>query len=236
MNEPLSWLRKGVFKFYAYFSHMYKLTVFLLLFALSFHAQTKKNISKKSKEEAPVDSVAPAPVDTVDLIGEELKNERKFGAYTRKARKPDNRMKLCMNLVSQSAILNLCINDSICKSPEVSKILFERTNGDSTYMLVYIDAFTKVNDRPSCDAGHETKMFFIRWNTLTNKAIWKQRTISSCIKAITNMTKEPITNWDGVSTLVLNYHRGGTNFVELKFDPQNYLMGLQSPNDSGQTN
>lgn len=213
---------------------MHKLIGLLLLFTFTLNAQTKKD--SKNKKPVAADSVAPAKVDTIDPVEEEIKAGRKFGVYTRKPRKPDNRMKLCINLVSPSSVLNLCINDSICKYPETSKILFEKTNGDSTYVLVFVEAFTKAEDRPSCDAGRETKLIYVRWNTKTNKAIWKQRTVSSCIKVITNMTKEPITNWDGVSTLVVNYHRGGKNFVELRFDPTNYLLGFQSPNDSGQGN
>jgi hypothetical protein len=214
---------------------MYKITVFLLLVAFSLNAQTKKG-NVKNKKDAVKDSILPAKVDTVDPIEEEIKAQRKFGVYTRKARKPDNRMKLCINLVSPASVLNLCINDSICKFPEASKILFEKTNNDSTYVLVFVEAFTKAIDKPSCDAGRETKLFYIRWNTKTNKAIWKQRTVSSCIKVVTNMTREPITNWDGVSTLIVNYYRGGKNFVELRFDPNNYLLGFQSPNDTGQGN
>ena len=215
---------------------MYKLTAFLLLFALTINAQTKKSTAKTKPVETPVDSVAPAKVDTTDPVEEGLKAERKFGVYTRKARKPDNRMKLCFNLVSAGSMLNLCINDSVCKYPETTKVLFEKANGDSTYILVFVEAFTKVADRPSCDGGRETKLMYIRWNTKTNKAIWKQRNVSSCIKSITNMTKEPITNWDGVSVLSVSYHKGGTSFIELKFDPKNYLMGFQSSGESGQGN
>lgn len=212
---------------------MHKLTIILLLLTLSLGAQTKKPVAKAKGKQAADSVAAPvAVVDTTNPVEDDLRASRKFGAYTRKARKPDNKMKLCMNLVSPTSMLTLCINDSACKYPEVSKILFEKTNADSTYILAYVDAFTKVNDNPNCDAGHETKLVFIRWNTKTNKALWKQRTISSCVKAVTNMTKEPVADWDGASTLTINYHRGGSNFVEMKFDPQNYLLGFQS-NDSG---
>lgn len=212
---------------------MYKITLVFILFAFSVvHAQNKKP-AVKVKDPAPADSVAPAvaPADSTDPIEESIKAERRFGVYTRKPRKPDNRMKLCINLVSPASMLNLCINDSVCKYPEKSKILFEKTDGDSTYVLVFVEAFTKVNDKPSCDAGKETKVFFIRWNTKTNKAVYKVRTVSSCIKVITNMTKEPIMDWDGSSPLLLKYHKGGDNFVEVKFDPQNYLLGFQSASE-----
>jgi hypothetical protein len=215
---------------------MYKLTLSLLLLVFSLSGQTKKPASKTKAAPVEADSVQPAKIDTTDPVADALRAERKFGVYTRKPRKPDNRMKLCLNLVSPSSMLNLCFNDSVCKYPERSKILFEKAAGDSTYLLVYVDAFTKVDNNPSCDAGHETKLIYIRWNTATNKAVWKQRSISSCARAITNMTKESIADWDGNSVLTVNYHRGGTNFVELKFDPQNYLLGFQSPNETGSGN
>lgn len=216
---------------------MHKFTIIFLLLAFTLGAQTKKP-TQKSKREGSVDSMeyavpTPAPLDTTDPVEESIKAQRKFGVYTRKARKPENRMKLCIQLVSNSSVLNLCFNDSICKYPETSKILFEKTNGDSTYALVFIEAFTKAPDKPSCDAGRETKLVYVRWNTNTNKAIYKQRNVSSCLKVITNMNKEPIVNWDGSSPLAINYLKGGTTFMELRFDPNNYLLGFQSSGDSG---
>jgi hypothetical protein len=53
------------------------------------------------------------------------------------------------------------------------------------------------------------------------------------MKGITNMTHEPIVNWDQNSPLILNYHRGGISFVELKFDPAQYKSGLQIVSDTG---
>jgi hypothetical protein len=213
---------------------MHKLTLLFLLFcAVSFTAQTKSTTGKNKKPLVTKDSIAPTvAADTTDPIEETLKAERKFGVYTKKSKKPDNKMKLCINLVSAESMLNICINDSLCKYPEVGKILFETTNGDSTYVLVFVEAFTKLNGRSSCDAGKETKLVFIRWNTATNKATWKQRTVSSCIKTITNMTKEPIAKWDGKSLLEVNYHKGGSNFVSLKFDPDKYLLGFQSTTEN----
>ena len=29
------------------------------------------------------------------------------------------------------------------------------------------------------------------------------------------MTKDPIINWDGGAPLIVNYHKGGNNFIEL---------------------
>lgn len=206
-----------------------KYVIVALFFGLTLNAQNKKPVAKK----APVaDSLAAAPKeDTTDYKAIELAEKRQFGVYTRKPRKSDKRMKLCMNLVAPEAQLNLCINDSICKNPEVFKVLFSQREADSNFVLVYVDAFTKADDKPACDAGHETKLFFIRWDLKTNKCNWKQRTVSSCMKAVTNMTKEPIQNWDGNSVLVLNYHRGSTAFVEVRFDPKQYKLGFQSAAD-----
>lgn len=141
-------------------------------------------------------------------------------------------MKLCINLVSPESVFELCVPDSACKYPEKYKVLFEKKDMDSTYVLVFVEAFSKEQDRPDCDGGRETKLFFVRWNTKSNKASWKQRTISSCAKGVVNMTKEPVMNWDGNSTLVLNYYRGNSNFVELKFDPQKYFLGFQSAGEA----
>lgn len=205
------------------------ITVLFLLFTLTLSSQNKKPVAKTKAPES--DSAAAAikvvEADTTDPVEESLKANRKFGVYTRKPRK-DKKMKLCINLVSPTAMYNFCVTDSACKYPEKSKILFEKTEGDSTFVLVFAEAFTKVNDKPQCDDGKETKLFFVRWNTATNKAIWKQRTVSSCIKVITNMTKDPIIDWDGSAPLVVNYHKGGNNFIELKFDPENYKLGFQS--------
>lgn len=202
-----------------------------MLFALSINAQTKKPGSKE-KFAAKDSSASTLKGDTISPLEAELKAERKFGAYTRKPKKSDNRMKLCLNLVSAESMLELCVPDSACKYPEKYKILFEKKDMDTTYVLVFVEAFSKLEERSSCDAGKETKLFYVRWNTKTNRATWKQRTVSSCIKGVTNMTREPITNWDGISALTLNYYRGGTNFIELKFDPKNYLLGFQSSGDS----
>ena len=142
-------------------------------------------------------------------------------------------MKLCVNLVSSGTIFNYCINDSICRDPEVSKILFETKQGDSTYVLVYVRAFSKPDDKPACDAGKEVKLFFVRWNTVTNKALVKIKTVESCMRGITNMTKESLDEWDKTSPFIFKYHKGAQNFIDLKFDPQNFLLGLQSVGDNG---
>lgn len=204
---------------------MYKIVILSLLLSLSFNAQTKRP-NPKAKPIA-IDTTINAS-DTLDVKGEELKQNHQFGAYTRKPYKPSNRMKLCINLVADNSNYNFCINDSICKYPEYSSVLFQKQDGDSAYALVLVDAITKTDDKPGCDAGHETKLFFVKWSTKNNKGTWKQRTISSCIKAVTNMNREPIKDWDKTSVLKVNYHKGGTVFIELKFDPENYRLGFQS--------
>jgi len=203
----------------------------LLVFASS--AQTKKPV--KTNKPATADSAitkVTSPADTTDPTEQDILVNRKFAAYTRKARKPDLKVKLCINVVSGEKAHVICMNDSLCKNPETTKVLFEKTQGDTTYFLVLVDAFSKVNDRPSCDGTKETKLVFIKWNVAKDKISWRQRTVSSCLRAITNMTKEPISSWDGTSPLIVNYHKGGVNFIELKFDPANYQLGLQSPQDN----
>lgn len=201
---------------------MYKYIV-IAIFLASFaaNAQTKKPAPGGKKPEAKVDSVKPQPV-----VAEALPKE--FAVYSKKPKKKGDKMKLCINLVGKDSILNYCISDSICRDPEVSKILFEQASGDTTYVLVLVDAFSKPADKPSCDAGKETKLFFARWNTKTNKAIWKQKSVSSCMRGITNMTKEPIRDWDKSTVLTVSYYKGGSDFLEVKFDPENYKLGLQS--------
>jgi hypothetical protein len=215
------------------FKGMNKLVIlFLFIYAVA-GAQTKSPASKKNPKAKKDTVVAVVETDTIDHKDEEIREQHQFAVYSKRPRGVDKKMKLCLNLVGENdAEINYCVNDSLCKDPEFYKVLFNQADGDTTYMLIFVDAFSKVRDRPACDAGRETKLFFTRWNTKTNKAIWKQRTISSCLKAITNMTKAPIRDWDGNAPLVVNYHRGGTNFIELRFDPGQYKLGLQSANDA----
>jgi hypothetical protein len=210
---------------------MYRLLILALLFAGVTNAQTKKPAPATSKTKPGAvkkDSVKKEE----PVVLEEVPIPKEFAVYTKKPRTKAEKMKLCVNLVSPENIFNYCYTDSICRDPEVSKILFEKKQGDSTYVLVYVRAFSKPADKPSCDAGKEVKLFFIRWHTASNKAVVKAKTVESCMKAITNMTKESIDSWDGASPLVFKYHKGGQNYVETKFDPQNYLLGLQSANDN----
>ncbi len=137
-------------------------------------------------------------------------------------------IQLCINIANKDTNLTYCVNDSICKDPEVKKVLYEKAVGDTTYMLIFVQAFTKSkSDDGICNAGKETKLFFVRWNTKTNIAKWKTKYINSCIKTITNMTKEKITAWDKTTVLTVNYHKGST-FHEIKFDPEQPQLGLQN--------
>lgn len=204
-----------------------------MLLAFAAGAQTKKPV-KTNKPAAPDSALAKttSPADTTDPVELDILTNRKFAAYTRKPRKPDFKMKLCINVVSGEKAHVVCMNDSICKYPETTKVLFEKTEADTSYLLVLVEAFSKVNDKPSCDGTKETKLVFIKWNVEKDKISWKQRTVSSCLRAITNMSKDAIGKWDGASPLVISYHKGGVNFSEVKFDPVNYKLGLQSPQDS----
>lgn len=206
---------------------MYKLITFLLVLSFYAGAQTKKPVQKK-----PVKTVQDSvPPDTLADAEETTPIPREFMVYTKRPGKKEKRMKLCLNLVNGDSIFNYCMNDSVLRDPHVTKILFEKKNADSTYVLVYADAFSKPKEKPSCDAGHERKLFFVRLSNTTNKAIVKQKYIESCMKNVTKMSKDDITEWDGNSILTVSYYRGGINFMELKFDPQNYLLGMQSTND-----
>jgi hypothetical protein len=152
---------------------------------------------------------------------------REFLVYTKKPKQKTDRTKLCFNLVNKDTVLNYCVNDSICREPETYKILHETKIGDTTYVLILVDAFTKGHDDPRCDAGKETKLVFFRWNTKTNKAKIKQKSVSSCVRNIVNMTKEPIASWDGSSVLEVSYYKGGSDFPVVKFDPAQVQLGLQ---------
>ena len=97
--------------------------------------------------------------------------------------------------------------------------------GDTAYMLIYVDSYTKTGG--ACSGGKETKVFFVRWNAPVGKAIWKARTINSCYKTITNMTKTNIMEWDAQSPLVLSYNKGDA-FIDVTFDPAKPMLGFQT--------
>jgi hypothetical protein len=209
---------------------MYRLLFISLFLGTFLQAQTKKPVQKQK----PVELKDTLTTDTTTAIVEEPQILYEFAVKTKKPKSNKERMKLCLNLVSSDStvVLNYCVNDSVLRDPEVKKILFTKTQGDSTYSLIYVAAFSKPKDKVECDAGKEIKLFYVRWNTATNKAIVKQKIIESCMRGIENMTKEPIDKWDGTTILTINYYRGGSDFIDLKFDPQNFLLGLQSSKDN----
>ena len=175
------------------------------------------------------------PGDTID--GDELLilEEHKFAVYNKRPKTgKDKSMKLCINLVHDSLSIHKCFNDSLTRSPEVKKILFEKVSGDTNYVLVLVDAFSKSEEEPGCASGKETKLFFVKWNLRNNRAVWKSKMIASCLRGVTNMSKTAINDWDKTEPLRIEYHRG-SNFSEVMFDPQNYKAGLQVPKDQEKT-
>jgi hypothetical protein len=208
----------------------YFFIAFIVTSTFFVEAQTKKpNQKKTGAKTEKKDSVKP---DVNIPSYQEIKVPRSFFVYTKRPKTKADQMQLCINLMYKDSALYQCFNDSICKDPHTTKILFEQLKGDTNYVLVLVDAFTNMKSDPGkCSAGKETKLFFVRWNVKDNKAKWKQKTINSCYKTVTDMTKEPIADWDKTSVLTINYHKG-PGFYEVKFDPQNAHLGLQSNKDS----
>jgi len=134
-------------------------------------------------------------------------------------------MKLCINITNKDTNLLYCVVDSVIKDPEYGKVIFEKQNGDSVYLLLHVYAFSKLGG--NCNGEKEAKLFFVRWNVAEGRAVWRNKYISSCAKTITNMTKTPIEQWDGKTKLVVEYHRG-QNFYEIAFDPEHPELGIQN--------
>ena len=153
------------------------------------------------------------------------KRNNTFYVTTKRPTREGDKMKLCINLINKDTNLLYCVVDSICKDPEYGKVIFEKQNGDSVYVLLYVYAFSKSGG--NCNGEKEAKLFFVRWNVVEGRATWKNKYINSCAKTITNMTKTPIEEWDGKSKLVVEYHRG-TNFYEIAFDPEHPELGIQN--------
>lgn len=173
-----------------------------------------------------------------DSLRSELRNKLKkeklqFWVRTKYPKaKSKERIQLCINIANKDTNLTYCMKDSTLRDPEDARILFQQTKGDTTYMLIFIDAFTKnKNDGGLCNGKKETKLVFARWHEKSNIAKWKQKNIASCAKGITNMSKGAIDEWDKNSLLKLSYHRGST-FYDITFDPAKPELGLQSLNDS----
>jgi hypothetical protein len=155
-----------------------------------------------------------------------------FYARTKKPMKEGDKMKLCINIVSKDTNLLYCVVDSTTKFPEYAKVMYNRQKGDSVYQLIYVYAFSKMGG--SCNGEKEAKLLFVRWHPKMNQAIWKTKLINSCAKTVTNMSKTPIEEWDGKSTLIVEYHRGN-NFNEIAFDPEHPELGLQNNKESAKS-
>lgn len=153
------------------------------------------------------------------------KRNHTFYAITKRPTLPGDKMKLCINLTNKDTNLLYCVVDSVMKDPEFAKVMFEKQAGDSTYVLLYVYAFSKQGG--NCNGEKEARLYFVRWNTFEGRAVWRNKYINSCAKTITNMTKTPIEEWDGKSKLVVEYHRG-QNFYEIAFDPARPELGIQN--------
>ena len=153
------------------------------------------------------------------------KRNNTFYVATKRPVREGDKMKLCINIVNKDTNLLYCVVDSVCKDPEYGKVIFEKQNGDSVYMLLYVYAFSKIGG--NCNGEKEAKLLFTRWNVVEGRAIWKTKLINSCAKTVTNMTKTPIEEWDGKSKLIVEYHRG-QNFYEIAFDPAHPELGIQN--------
>ncbi len=201
----------------------------MALLQLVAAAQTKRPVKKPVPGTA-TDSVANKALidrnDTLDPRDVQVKAGREFAVYNKRERGVDKRLKLCFQLTGDT-VFNFCFNDSTVRDPEYYDEIFRKKDGDTTYVLLFIDAFTKATEK-LCDGGKETRLLFIEWNTKKNTAQIRQRTISSCIKAISNMTKMDIREWDKKSPLVVSYHRGGQKFIDARFDPSDYKKGMQT--------
>ena len=159
------------------------------------------------------------------------KNMNTFRVYTKRAnpKKKGDKMQLCINIVAKDTNLVYAMNDTIIKDPETYKLLFNKTIGDTVYQLMYVDSYNKTGG--ACSGGKETKLWFVRWNAPAGKAVWKAKTINSCHKTITNMTKQNIMEWDATSPLILSYNKGDA-FIDVTFDPAKPLLGFQTTGDS----
>lgn len=205
---------------------MYKLLlVVMLCCACAANAQTRPAAKKPGAQKKPA-GIEKDSAKKEEPKVEEFKVPHEFIAYTRRSK--GQKTKLCINLVNKDSALQYCINDSITRDPEVYKILYEQKKGDTSYVLVFVEAFSKPDpskDDGRCNAGKETRLFFARWNTKTNQAKWQSKIISSCLRGTTNMTKESIDEWDKASVFTFSYHRAST-FTDLKFDPEHPELGL----------
>ncbi|MGE0567709.1 MAG: hypothetical protein AB7O73_07145, partial [Bacteroidia bacterium] len=167
----------------------------------------------------------------------QLKKERNsFRVYSRhphpKSKKKE-KIKLCVNITAKDTNFTYMITDTMCKDPEVYKLLYKKEIKDTVYWLIYIDAFAKTPYKGGiCHGKHETKVYFVKWVFKDNKVIpytkpkFKATKIASCISTITNMTTEDPLKWDGKSTIKFSYNKG-SHFYDVEFDPNNPHRGLE---------
>lgn len=147
-------------------------------------------------------------------------------AYSTKPKDKTQMMQLCLKLKNGKDSLVYCSKDSTCKEPEKAVVLHEAKKGDSTFVLILVQAFTKTKGL-ECLGGIERKLYFVSWHPASQQGKWKSKYINSCVKTITDMSKPPIEEWDKNSSLIINYHRG-TGFYEMTYDPQKPELGLQA--------
>lgn len=181
-----------------------------------------------------VDGTDSAKQYTATVIAEVLspiekyyKEHAVFGVYTKEASAAYKRTRLFIQVVEGAQTHLFSIHDSLCINPEKSKVLFQKLEGDSVFCLIGIDAYSKAANNPYCDAGKETKVVYLRWNIKTQKSRFKQRTISSCLRGVTNLSQD-IFNWQPTANLELTYHKGGDMYITVLFDPKNWHLGFQS--------
>lgn len=199
--------------------------IFLFGFTLLVNAQAKKAPAKAGAKPAATPTVA--AIDSAQFKEQDPPAPADFAVYTIRYKYKKPGMKLCLNLVSNGNKMNYSYADSLVRDPEKTKVLFQQTEGDSVYTLVYVAAFTKDPDLPQCSAGKEVKLFFVRWSTKDGKGIVKQKYVESCYKTITRLGDLVIEDWAGTEPLKVTYNRG-TYFYDVTFDPANFKMGLQS--------
>ena len=73
-----------------------------------------------------------------------------------------------------------------------------------------------------------TKVVYARWSTKTNKSKFKQRTVSSCLRGITNLTTTDLFKWNPDSgPLELNYHKGGDLYIQVSVETPQKLTPRQ---------
>ena len=124
------------------------------------------------------------------------------------------------------------ISEEDRKRKKCIELCFVYHPGDTVFCLIVIDAFSKASDNPLCDAGKETKVVYARWSTKTNKSKFKQRTVSSCLRGITNLTTTDLFKWNPDSgPLELNYHKGGDLYIQVIFNPKDFHIGFQSTSE-----